>query len=103
MVHFLSLSQNTFFICNIFLLQVPFIDPISKHHLYKLYKRLISFAVCDVPAVPSRGNISIQSDGLAVMYSCDVGYTLYGDIQRQCQEQGLGWTSTDPTCGKITM
>ena len=35
-----------------------------------------------------------------VIYSCDVGYSIDGNVVRSCQEDGFGWSGSDPSCGE---
>ena len=35
-----------------------------------------------------------------VIYSCDVGYSIDGNVVRSCQADGFGWSGSDPSCGE---
>ncbi|XP_053399292.1 CUB and sushi domain-containing protein 3-like [Mercenaria mercenaria] len=52
--------------------------------------------VCDDPGKPVDG--SVVSDGYKATYTCDAGYTLYGEYIRVCNNDNTGWNGTDPTC-----
>ncbi|KAL4230224.1 Sushi [Mactra antiquata] len=54
--------------------------------------------VCDEPTRPANGNITLSSDGMAVYYQCNNGYTLSGHITRICSDNGTGWLGSQPTC-----
>ncbi|XP_060562326.1 CUB and sushi domain-containing protein 3-like, partial [Ruditapes philippinarum] len=56
--------------------------------------------VCDSPATPVNAALSFSSDGTVVTYSCSVGYSLDGEISRQCSNTGQGWLGTEPSCVK---
>ena len=55
----------------------------------------------DVPA-PASGNRALSDDGLIVTYSCDVGFTLKGNVKRTCQNDSTGWNGSSPSCGTLT-
>ena len=57
--------------------------------------------MCEVPASVDNGTVSVSADRQTVTYSCDVGWSLDGAAQRQCQTGGLGWTGAPPHCGQL--
>ena len=64
-----------------------------------LYVSLVT--VCDQPSSPSNGNVSIYNNGYKASFTCDAGYTLSGDSQITCLQDGSGWSDAIPTCGKV--
>ena len=54
---------------------------------------------CGGLSAPSNGQISITATTIGSMatYSCDLGYTLNGNISRMCQSDGQ-WSSAQPSC-----
>jgi len=44
--------------------------------------------------------MNISADHSSVQYSCDVGYTLNGQVSQVCQTGGKGWSGVVPICGK---
>ena len=57
-------------------------------------------SVCDMPESPLHGNTTMSADEQIIQYSCDTGYTLVGDVVRECQTDGTGWSGSDPSCSK---
>ena len=56
---------------------------------------------CIPPLSPGNGSVQISLNGETASYSCDVGYTLNGSAERQCSDNGMGWSDSDPICGKL--
>ena len=54
---------------------------------------------CGDPGVPQNGRRSLSGtrQGDRVDYSCNSGFELSGDRQRQCQSDGT-WSGSLPTC-----
>ncbi|XP_060562325.1 sushi, von Willebrand factor type A, EGF and pentraxin domain-containing protein 1-like [Ruditapes philippinarum] len=44
-----------------------------------------------------------QSNGSVISYTCDSGYSLNGATERVCQDNGLGWSLTEPSCEKCDL
>ena len=42
----------------------------------------------------------MSEDNQTVTYTCAVGRTLVGPSNRECQVDGTGWSSSEPSCGK---
>ena len=57
-------------------------------------------SVCDKPHDITNGYIDISTDGKKATYTCAVGFTLNGSIERVCGSNGSGWSDIDPSCGK---
>ena len=57
-------------------------------------------AQCEDLQLPSDGNVTMVTNGTitSVTFSCDVGFTLDGDAQPECQTNGT-WTAVQQTCG----
>ena len=60
-------------------------------------------SVCQAPKPPSNGSLLLSEDRQIVTYSCDVGYTLNGSYFRICQPDGLDWSDSAPTCGRLCL
>lgn len=47
-----------------------------------------------------RKDVKMVLGGYVAYYICNIdhGYTLEGDELRTCQDNGKGWTGTQPTC-----
>ncbi|XP_060573346.1 P-selectin-like [Ruditapes philippinarum] len=54
--------------------------------------------VCDVPAPPTGGSLSLSGDNMTVYYSCDSQYTISGQNSQTCSTNGTGWAGVKPTC-----
>ena len=73
--------------------------------MLSLYLKLTDFiffyfhVVCVSPDRPVNGNV--DSDGYLATYTCDTGYTLYGEYMRVCNNDSTGWNGTAPTCGML--
>jgi hypothetical protein len=59
----------------------------------------VLFIVCDVPAPPTGGSLSLSGDKMTVYYSCDSQYTISGQNSQTCSTNGTGWAGVKPTCG----
>ena len=77
-------------------------------HTYKYYIHIHTNAVvlCDELQAPTNGivRVSGSTEGSTATYSCISGYSLVGNILRQCQNNGE-WSGTQPFCernSKIT-
>lgn len=53
---------------------------------------------CIIPAGPEFGNLNSENDGSRLLYYCDTGYSIKGSVERNCQENGLGWDGFEPQC-----
>ena len=57
--------------------------------------------VCPELSSPGNGEIEYEEEtrvyDSTVEYTCNVGHTLEGDNERQCQSDG-SWSGTTPTC-----
>ena len=79
---------------------------VLKNALYSvsLYSLPANSAVdCGDPGTPTNGQRSLSRTtlGYAVIYTCDVGYTLQGSSSRTCQSNGQ-WSGSVPQCrGKL--
>ena len=60
----------------------------------------LNISVCDKPRDINNGHIDISTDGQKATYTCAVGFTLNGTIERVCGSNGSGWSDIDPSCGK---
>ena len=60
------------------------------------------FIECNFPASPSNGDVSVKDtiSGTVAEYTCYTNYSLSGTATRVCQDDGTGWTGTEPICGK---
>ena len=58
------------------------------------------FTECVQPASPGNGSYLISDDGLTLIYSCNVGFTMSGSAIRSCDTEGSGWSGQAPICGK---
>ena len=67
--------------------------------LFYMAQLLVLLAACEVPSTPVNGSLIVSNDGMAVIYSCDVGYSLVGDSEAICDQTGAGWSTTTPSCG----
>ena len=58
-----------------------------------------SLVDCGDPGTPTNGQRSLSSTtyNSAVIYTCDVGYTLQGSTSRTCQSNGQ-WSGSVPQC-----
>ncbi|XP_053400538.1 CUB and sushi domain-containing protein 3-like [Mercenaria mercenaria] len=54
--------------------------------------------VCEIPASPANGNISVSVEGFTITYSCDIGHSLNGAATRTCQNAGQSWSGSAPSC-----
>ena len=63
----------------------------------------VFYSVCDILYQPSNGKLSVSENGYRVTYSCHLGYTLSGNMTRQCLTNGTGWDGQDPVCGNRTI
>ncbi|XP_052791545.1 CUB and sushi domain-containing protein 3-like [Mya arenaria] len=54
--------------------------------------------VCESPAAPDQGAVSLSADNMTATFRCDVGYVISGSDVRECSSVGLGWDGTQPTC-----
>ncbi|XP_052791551.1 LOW QUALITY PROTEIN: uncharacterized protein LOC128225682 [Mya arenaria] len=52
--------------------------------------------VCETPSKPVDG--AVDADGYTAHYTCEPGYTLYGEHVRVCANDGSGWNGTNPVC-----
>ena len=55
-----------------------------------------------LPVAPLNGNVVYGSDVTIAKYTCNTGYTLQGYTEGFCQDDGTGWNTSVPDCGKIT-
>ena len=48
---------------------------------------------------PSNGQVTLTGTtvGSTATYECNTGFTLMGNIERTCQDDG-DWSGTEPTC-----
>ena len=53
--------------------------------------------MCNSPANISNGQIYVTE--LLANYSCDIGYSIDGNVVRHCSDNGSGWSGGDPVCG----
>ena len=56
---------------------------------------------CNTPANPVHGSVSVSENSSVASYSCDVGYSISGTVERLCQTDGQGWSEAQPVCGKF--
>ena len=85
---------------NVFLLSSIYLDCHSDLIVHLLMIYVVSFiSVCSSPAGVLNGNLNVSSS--TVIYSCDLGFSLNGSANRTCQEDGSGWTGTDPSCSRF--
>ena len=56
------------------------------------------FPVCAAVTKPDNGSTNYIDR--TVRYSCDIGYSISGSEVRVCNDDGTGWTNSDPTCGR---
>lgn len=61
---------------------------------------LVIFTDCQLLAAPLNGGVSFDDDTTVVKYNCHAGFALHGYTERYCQEDGSGWNTTAPECGK---
>lgn len=59
-----------------------------------------SVSVCDSPQIPDNGSVEVSLDGRSASYFCDMGFTLSGESTVLCSNDGTGWSSVAPVCGK---
>ncbi|XP_053400600.1 CUB and sushi domain-containing protein 3-like [Mercenaria mercenaria] len=54
---------------------------------------------CSTLSSPSNGSVTLSTNGVLTVatYSCDVGFTLNGDVTSQCQVD-VTWSTVPPTC-----
>ena len=62
-------------------------------------KILFWFSECELPTSPDNGSLAVSNNGYTVTYSCNVGYSLNGDVTRTCQGSGQSWNGSPPSCG----
>ena len=62
---------------------------------------LISISECNEPTPPTNGEVTVSVDGVVASYNCLAGYTLTGNRERFCQDDGKAWNGSDPTCGMV--
>ena len=60
---------------------------------------MFSAADCDNLNDPSNGQVTLTGTvfGSVASYECDTGFSLVGNMERTCQDDGE-WSGTDPTC-----
>ena len=63
----------------------------------------LSTALCDQLTAPQFGSVSLSgvSVGSVATYTCDTGFTLVGDITRDCVQLSpatADWNRDEPTC-----
>ena len=72
------------------------------HTFTHIHYFVVEQIVCPVLTI-SNGVVDTSPPGQVfnsrTTYTCDPGYTLRGDSNRVCQEDGT-WNGTDPECGK---
>ena len=68
--------------------------------LFSSYISVLYNAVCSDPTAPTNGTVSVSVDKTTAIYTCDVWTTLNGVSPQSCGNDGTGWSSTDPECGK---
>ena len=61
---------------------------------------LFVISECNPPTPILYGNLTMSEDNQTVTYTCEVGRTLVGPSNRECQVDGTGWSSSEPSCGK---
>ena len=59
----------------------------------------LKFSECNKPTPPTNGEVTVSDNGVVATYNCQAGYTLTGNRERYCQDDGKAWNGTDPTCG----
>jgi hypothetical protein len=59
-----------------------------------------NFVDCSLPLASLNGNVAYGSDVTVVKYTCNAGYTLQGYSEAFCQDDGTGWNTSVPDCGK---
>ena len=59
--------------------------------------------MCQAPAKPLFGNLTISEDRMTASFTCELGYTLNGDANLVCMANGNGWNGTAPTCGMFVL
>ena len=74
--------------------------PKKKHfsEVTHIYYQSVCFTVCDDPVAPQNGIVT--SNGTLAVYTCDTGYSLSEWTQRDCADDGTGWSGTQPLCGE---
>lgn len=68
-------------------------NPLSNTQFYT------AIAECGDPGTPVEGSRKVlgTTEGATVIYSCQAGYSLSGDVQRTCLQTGE-WSGSLPTC-----
>ena len=56
--------------------------------------------MCELPPIPSNGQIQVSEDRMSIEYVCEDSYTLKGNKELLCDEKGSGWNGEAPICGK---
>ncbi len=64
--------------------------------------------LCDTPSDPFNGKVSLNVQnltvGAVVVFSCDPGYSLLGNVSITCEQEGVVgmWSNDNPTCDGIS-
>lgn len=73
--------------------------------LLRMYKFCYLFSVvCDGLESVDSGTFNMFTNGIATYadYSCDAGYYLSGETQRQCDSDGV-WSGSKPACSMYSI
>lgn len=65
----------------------------------KSYDWFSFVSVCNPFVSPSNGSVYLSDNGMTATISCDVGFTLNGNTNSSCLQDGSGWDNTVPVCG----